>query len=260
MITKPLISSDAEIARYMSIPYAAPLFDIGNIRALYESAGDRALLMVAYSEPMYAVASLFDFEDFSVRCITDLEKLLQFIDWAYERSHENLRLLLEACSGMKLLFHTSGPEICCPPMLNPGLFPKLVTPYTARLIELIHAHGQLAGIHCHGRVREVFLEMVRTGTDLLEPIEPPPQGNIGLSELMTQAGGRLCLMGHIQDQELYTAKPGEMRAKVQEIARVVNGRTGYIMSPTCTPFEHPCSATYRRNYLEWLDAAEELLA
>jgi hypothetical protein len=32
-----------------------------------------------------------------------------------------------------------------------------------------------------------------------------------------------------------------------------------ILSPTCTPFEFPCSDVYRRNYAEWLDAAERLL-
>jgi hypothetical protein len=67
-------------------------------------------------------------------------------------------------------------------------------------------------------------------------------------------------MGHIQDQELYTARPGEMARKVEAIARVVDGRTGYIMSPTCTPFEHPCTDTYRRNYMEWMTTAERVLA
>jgi hypothetical protein len=54
--------------------------------------------------------------------------------------------------------------------------------------------------------------------------------------------------------------PGFMTRRVEAIARVVNGRTGYIMSPTCTPFQFPCSDTYRRNYEEWLDASERLLA
>lgn len=66
-------------------------------------------------------------------------------------------------------------------------------------------------------------------------------------------------MGHIQDQEFYSAPPGFMTKRVEAIAKVVNGRTGYIMTPTCTPFEHPCSPRYERNFLEWLDAAERLL-
>ncbi len=125
---------------------------------------------------------------------------------------------------------------------------------------IAHAAGQLAGIHCHGRVREVLPEMIESGADLLEPIEPPDQGNIGLSELLERADGSICLMGHIQDQELYWASPGFMTERLETIARVVDGRTGYIASPTCTPFDLPCTPVYQRNYMEWLDAAERLFA
>jgi hypothetical protein len=100
--------------------------------------------------------------------------------------------------------------------------------------------------------------MLKTGADLLEPIEPPDQGNIKLAELMLQAKGRISLMGYLQDQDFYTAPPGRMTRKVEDIARVVNGRTGYILSPTGTPFERPCPEIYARNYMEWLDAADRI--
>jgi uroporphyrinogen-III decarboxylase len=260
MTVKPFVTCPEEMEKYMSIPYEAPVFNVANVRALYESAGDRALLCVGFAEPMYATANVLDFEDFCVRCITDLPLMLRWIDWAQERCLANLRLTVKACRGMDLLFHTGGPEVCTPPMMPPALFPKLVTPYLTQLNDVIHEAGFTAAVHCHGRVREVLPEIIRAGTDFLEPIEPPDQGNIGLAELMAQAAGHLCLMGHIQDQEFYTAPPGFMTRRVEEIAAVVRGRSGYIMSPTCTPFEFPCSETYRRNYAEWLDAAERILA
>ncbi len=80
-----------------------------------------------------------------------------------------------------------------------------------------------------------------------------------MKELLAQTQGRMSLMGYIQDQEFHTAKPGEMTRRVEDIARVVDGRTGYIMTPTCTPFERPCTDVFRRNYLEWLEAAARIL-
>ena len=260
MVVKALVTSEEEMEKYMSIPYEEPIFNIANVRAIYEAAGDRALISVGFAESMYAVANVLDFEDFCIRCITDLPQVIRWIEWAHERCIANLRLTTKACRGMDLLFHTAGPEVCTPPMMPPALFSKLVTPYLTRLNEVIHDAGFAAGVHCHGRVREVLPEIIRAGTDLLEPIEPPDQGDITLAELMEQSAGRICLMGHIQDQEFYTAPPGLMTRRVEEIARVVDGRTGYIMSPTCTPFEFPCSETYARNYAEWLDAAERILA
>jgi hypothetical protein len=267
-ITKPFIASDADIERYMSIPYEPPQFDLANARAVQQAAGDAAIVGIMFPDAMDSVSELFDFEDFCFRCVTDLPAVLRFMDWASERCEANMKLLLEAVRGpvpggerrTDLLLHTCAAENCTPPMMSPALYAKLVTPYLRRLIRLAHDGGMLTALHCHGRVREVFPEILSTGADLLEPIEPPNQGNISIAELMRQARGRICLMGHIQDQEFYTAPPGFMTRRVEEIAKVVRGCTGYIMSPTCTPFQFPCSKIYRRNYLEWLDAAERLLA
>ena len=259
MTLKHYLSGDDDIDRLMSIPYEPPQFDISAARAIYDDCGDRAILNVMFSEAMYSIGSLFDFEDFCIRCATDLPGILRLIDWAQERCVENMKRLCAACQGMEVVLLTGGPEICTPPMMSPELFAKLVTPHLSELVEIAHGAGLYAGIHCHGRVREVFPQMIETGADMLEPIEPPDQGNITLGELLEQARGRICVMGHIQDQELYWAPPGFMTERVEAIARVVDGRTGYIMSPTCTPFDLPCTPDYQRNYLEWMEAAQRLL-
>ena len=45
-----------------------------------------------------------------------------------------------------------------------------------------------------------------------------------------------------------------------QIARVARGRTGYICMPTATPFQFPPTETFVRNYTEWIEAADRLLA
>jgi uroporphyrinogen-III decarboxylase len=260
MVVRHFLTSDEDIERYLSLPLEPVPVDLRDVRATYESAGDRALVFVCYAEPMYTVCSLFHFEDFATRCLEDLPTIKRLIDREFDFCLEYMGRLTRACRGMDVVLHTSGPEVCTPPMLSPALFRELVTPYMRRLIDVIHASGLPAAIHCHGHVREVLPQILETGCDLLEPIEPPAQGNISLEELLEQVEGRMSLMGYIQDQELYTAVPGEMARRVERIARIVGGRSGYIMCPTCTPFDHPCSETYRRNYLEWLEAGERLLA
>jgi uroporphyrinogen-III decarboxylase len=259
MAIRHFLVTDDDLEKYLSLPYPRPTVDLTQVRAVHASAGERALILVGYSEPMYATASLFSFEDFALRCATDRSSIRRMIDRAFEPCLEYVGLLARACRGLEVVLHTVGPEICTPPMLAPALFAELVTPYMTRLIEVIHEAGLRAAIHCHGHVREVLPQILATGCDLLEPIEPPPQGNIGLQELLEQTRGRLTLMGHIQDQDFYTAQPGEMTRRVEEIARAVDGGTGYIMSPTCTPFQRPCSEVYRANYLEWLQAAARVL-
>ncbi len=259
-MAKPLIASEEDAERLMALPYEPPQWDVSKVRRFVGESETCGIPLVMYTEPFSAIAKMFDFEDFCIRSLTDRPLIEKMIDWAHERCLENVRLLAEACKGLPCVLHTGGVELCTPPMLPPSLFRDLITPRMRAITEVIHRAGLLAGIHCHGRVRHVLGEMLAIGTNLLEPLEPPEQGDITLAELTEQAGDRLCLVGYIQDQEMYTAPPGHMTRCVEEIARTVGGRTGYIMTPTCTPFEHPCSEVYRRNYMEWLEAAERILA
>lgn len=255
---KPLLASEEDAEKYMSIPYEPPAWDVSAVRAFVKAAEPWGVPLVMYIEPFSAICKSFDFEDFCIRCATERPLIEKLIEWAFERCLENVRLLAEACKGIDCVLHTGGVETCTPPMLSPKFFHDVITPRLTRITDAIHASGLYAGIHCHGHVKEVLPEIIAAGTDLLEPIEPPEQGNINLEDLMAQAEGKMCLVGYIQDQEMYTSKPGDMTKRVEEIVRVVRDRTGYVMTPSCTPFDHPCTDVYRRNYLEWLDAAERL--
>ena len=162
-------------------------------------------------------------------------------------------------AGLPVNFYSGGPEVATPPLMAPRLFTRFVTPYQKKIVGILHKHGFLAGIHCHGRVRLVLDDLLEIGMDTLEPIEPPNQGDITLRELLKKVAGRICLMGHIQDQDFYRLPPGGMRQKVREIAETGAPTDRYIMTPTCTPFQSPVSAGYAAAYAEWIEAATELL-
>jgi hypothetical protein len=140
-------------------------------------------------------------------------------------------------------------------MLSPATFAELVTPYERALVKMISDAGHLCAIHCHGRVRLVLDQFLEIGMHALEPVEPPPQGDITLEEALEAVAGRVCLMGYIQDQDLYLAQPGEMREKVRAIRRLVEGRTGDIMTSSATPYMDPPPPQFVRNYVEYLEAA-----
>lgn len=90
-------------------------------------------------------------------------------------------------------------------------------------------------------------------------MEPLPQGDIALSEALEHVDGRICLMGYLQDRDLHTAELGQIAARVEEIKKAVAGHTGYIMTPTCTPFLHPPTDQYVANYIEFVQTATALL-
>lgn len=258
MLTKHFIECDEDIDRYLSLPWDPPEYDRASAEALLDELGGHGVMTVDYADPMHKAVVLFDFLDFCMRCRTDMRPLKRMIDHFYEQIAEDTRRKAKATEGLDVIFLTGGPEVATPPMMAPELFGELVMPYQKKLIEIIHEHGHVAMIHCHGKVRRVLDYMIQTDVDCIEPIEPPPQGDITLEELLARGADHLAFMGHIQDQEFHTVPPGTMTKRVEDIARVIGSQTGYIMTPTCTPFQHPPTDTFVRNYTEWLQAATRI--
>ena len=252
-----LVRSDDDLNRYLSLPNEPAEVDLSHAKEVYERLGDRGVVHLGYADPMYAVAHLFDFEDFCIRTATQRSLIADMIEREHERIRVELARVLEQIQGYDFMFCTAGPEVATPPMLSPDTFAELVTPYQKALVRMIHDAGHLSAIHCHGRVHRVLDHFIEIGIDALEPMEPPPQGDISLAEALDHVDGRICLMGYVQDQDLYTARPGEMRAKVRAVRELVEGRTGYIMTSTATPYVEDPPPAFVRNYIEYIQAATE---
>jgi hypothetical protein len=254
---KSLIESDDDLQRYLSLPNEPAQVDLSHAKEVYERLGNGGVVHLGYADPMYAVAQLFDFEDFCIRTVQQRSLIVDMIEREYERIRVELARMLEQVQGYDFMFCTAGPEVATPPMLSPDTFAALVMPYEKALVRMIHEAGQTSAIHCHGRVRRVLDHFIGIGIDALEPMEPPPQGDISLAEALEHVDGQICLMGYIQDQDLYRARPGEMRDKVRAARRVVEGRTGYIMTSTATPYMEDPPLAFVRNYIEYVQAATE---
>ena len=248
-----------DVERYLSVPTVPAQWDVSNTLVCAEEVGEKGVSYVSYGDPFYEVSDLFDQEEFAIWTATEFDFIRKLVDFAFERVYGDLKRLLDALApcGRRLLFYTAGPERATPPLLSPEVFRQLVAPYQARLVGLIHEYGYPVSLHCHGRVREILPYALECGFDVLEPIEPPPQGNIDLEGLREAAGGRIALMGYMQDQDFYLLTEAEIREQVRGIAALVGRDTGYICCPTCTPFQHPPTEAYVSNYLAFLDEAEK---
>ncbi|MCK4418726.1 hypothetical protein KAV79_02865, partial [Candidatus Aerophobetes bacterium] len=254
---EPFIKEDKDIEKFLSLSVESSIPDLSLAKELYNEIDDKGLLYLKYKDPFSSVARLFDFQEFTIKCIQELSLIKELIDREFERVRIQLNYMLNEAEGYDFLFHTDGPELATPPMLPPAIFRQLITPYQHKLVKMIKEAGHLSSIHCHGKVRKVFHEFLVIENDILEPLEPPPQGDITLKEALDRADGRMSLMGYIQDQDLYTSTPGEIRKKVRLICRLVRGKIGYIMSTTATPYMFPPPERFVRNYIEFVEAAAE---
>jgi hypothetical protein len=263
MCVRHFIHEDRDLERYLSLS-ATPVesgWDVAEAVSHAREVGPKGVAYLDYADPFNDVVELFDQEDFLLRYATDAAPLQELVRLRFEQVVVELRALLEALrsSGEAFLLYTAGPERATPPLLPPAAFEQFVTPHHTRLVELIHTFGYAASLHCHGRVRQVLPYALECGFDVIEPAEPPPQGDIGLEELLCAAEGRAAILGYVQDQELYTRDPEEIRQHVQGVRRIVGDRPGYICAPTCTPFQYPPSPRYVASYVAFLEEADALV-
>jgi uroporphyrinogen decarboxylase len=86
------------------------------------------------------------------------------------------------------------------PLFSPAMFREFVRPFLQRMIAAIHEEGGLAIKHSDGNIRPLLADIVATGADGLNPIEPVP--GMDLAEIKAEYGGRICLVGNIDCGEL----------------------------------------------------------
>lgn len=245
-----LIKSPQDIEDYLQIPDEA--FDENiNVEPLFEEErklGDRGIVMVDTEDPLCAAATLMSMEDFTVLALTEqslfhrlLEKCARYI---YARTEKAARQF----PGR--LWRIYGPEYATEPYLPPHLFDEYVTKYTCTMIEEIHKYGGFVRIHCHGRIRNVLDSIVEMGADAIDPIEPPPHGDVELEFVRKEYGNQLALFGNIEIADIENM-PSDAFAKVVdktlEEATSHSGK-GFVLMPSSSPCGRIISDQTLRNY------------
>jgi hypothetical protein len=156
-------------------------------------------------------------------------------------------------------FRFWGPEYCGAPLMNPRThFRDLVVERVAPLVDRVHASGNLAVLHCHGRLDALLEPILETGCDALEPLEvlPVSTADVTLADVRRRVGHRMCLAGGMQAIDLDTGTPDLVRSRVRRIVEQ-SGTTGTIVLPTSTPLQVPLPAAIAANYEAMFEAAAD---
>ena len=105
------------------------------------------------------------------------------------------------------------------------------------MVRAIQRHGGFARIHCHGRIRAVLDMICDMGADAIDPIEPPPHGDVDLAFVRCVYGERLVLFGNIELSDIESMEPDEFRQLVERTLRDgTRGRgRGFVLMPSASP-------------------------
>jgi len=245
-----LLKDADDLEAYLSIPdeVFTEHVDTGPLEAEEAALGDRGIVMVDTEDPLCAAAALFNMEDYAVLAFTEPELFHRLLEKMALRIQPRTAETSRLFPGR--LWRIYGPEYASEPYLPPRLFEQYVVRYVEPMIREIHAHGGYARIHCHGRLKNILDLIAGMGADALDPIEPPPQGDIELREVRQRHGRQLVLFGNLEIADiemLPTARFAEKVKRALEEGTAGEGR-GFVLLPSASPYGRDLSPVTLRNY------------
>jgi hypothetical protein len=248
-VEKHWVESLEEMERLLSIPYVASRPDLSEFLQTRERLRGVSLAQVTLPDAVCGLDPIAP-ELRSLWTITERDLVREILDISFRRISDLLDYLLEG--GVGPLYYFNGPEYAIPPLMSPRDFEEFVVHYDQQMVAKIHDYGHLTQIHCHGRTNRFLERFVAIGTDSLNPLEPPPLGDVVLADAKRRVGQQMCLVGNIQYEDLASASLEGVEALVREA--IVQGAPGggFILSLCAAPYEVPLPPKTAANLIHFM--------
>jgi len=256
--TEHLLKSTDDLQAYLQLPDEFFAEEINVARLIEEDAwtGDRGIVMVDTEDPICAAASLFRMEDFLTVALTEQRLFHRLLEKLSQSLYARTERVAAGFPGH--LWRIYGAEYAAEPFLPPRLFEEYVVRYTEPMVRAIRKYGGFARIHCHGRISAILDSIVAMGTDAIDPIEPPPQGDVTLEYVRRNCGDRLVLFGNIEVSDIETMEPEQFKAVVEKaLADGTRGPgRGFVLMPSSAPNGRQITSRTMQNYEIMVELAE----
>ena len=237
-ITEYMIKEPEDIDKLLSMEYAPFELD----RARYDTAvsqmGDRGVVMIEMGHAAYAVQELMGSETLAYFSVDERERLHDLIGIYADRMLAHTRAILDL--GIKEpVFNWVGPELYLPPLMGVGDFKEFVHDMDKPLGDAIHDAGGYVWVHSHGKVANFIESFIDMGVDVLNPLEPPKNGDIDMNDIIARYGNRIGWEGNIEIQEILLSSRERLAALIDECVAAGSKSGRFILCPSAGYMEYP---------------------
>lgn len=257
-VIEHLLKNVDDLAAYLSMPAPALGREIDTSGVLQAEAalGDSGIVLIDTPDPLCMAASLFHMEEYTIIALTEQKLFHQLLERLAALLYPQIEAIAQALPGH--LWRIFGPEYASPPYLPPRLFGEYVVRYDTFMVEAIQRHGGYARIHSHGRLRHILDDIAATGCTALDPIEPPPQGDVELQYVRERYGKQMVLFGNIEASDIEMLPTVEFEKKVIRALKegtMGEGR-GFVLMPSACPYGRVLSSLALSNYEKMVELVE----
>ncbi len=245
-----LVKDHDDLLAYLQLPDA--FFDetvtVEPLRVEEQALGDRGIVMVDTEDPLCAAATLMSMQDYTVVAFTENRLFHQLLEKLARPLLSRTEQVAREFPGH--LWRIYGPEYASEPYLPPHLFDEYVVRYVSPMVHAIRQYGGFARIHCHGRVRNLLDMIVGMGADAIDPLEPPPHGDVTLDDVRQHYGRQLVLFGNLEVVDIERMDPARFDALVCRTLQ--QGTTGpgrgFVLMPSASPIGRTVGPNTLLNY------------
>ena len=233
-----------DLKKILSIPYEPYPVSLESYDERDRAVGQRGIVTFCLDHPGYALQRLMGSELLALMSVDERELLKEVISVFSGRLKEFVKTALDAGlseRGKKDGFVMAwvGPELLIPPLLSFTDFEEFCFAIYKPLMDTIHDSGGNIWIHSHGKMAHLIKRFADMGCDVLNPIEPPPMGDLTLEDAFKEAAGRLSLEGNIEIHEIMQSSEKRLQEIIEE-AIMVGARHGrFILCPSTGYMEVP---------------------
>jgi len=126
--------------------------------------------------------------------------------------------------------------------------------------DTIHNAGGYVWLHCHGKVANFIERYIEMGVDVLNPLEPPKNGDVDLRKLVERFGHRIGLEGNIEIQHILQSDTETLKQLMRECVEAGAASGRFILCPSAGFMEYARpEPRYIENLLTYLDYGYELV-
>ena len=120
--------------------------------------------------------------------------------------------------------------------LAPQMYEEFIIPYERRIADAVIAAGGYAYTHTCGAIGDRLELMVKSHISGIECLDPPPLGNVELSDAVEQLNGKIFIKGNVDP--VNTLLRGDAKKVYNDVLDVLEraGHTmrGFILSSACS--------------------------
>jgi len=228
-----MVRTPQDVEVLLSTPYRQPRPSPQPFFDKAAEVGDAGTVIVGMVDVVYNVHRLIGSEALALWSVDHRDLLHEMCEFFCRRQVDLIKYCLS--QGMGPFFGWVGPEVCVPPLMGPRDFESFIVRYDRRLTDVIHDGGGGVWVHCHGSVSKVLEQFVDAGVDCLQPLEPPPHGDLLLADAKRRVGDRMCLEGNFECYEFDRLTPEQMRERVRQAMLDAGAGGGYIVATASGP-------------------------